>query len=41
MKLVVLDTGVFVATLIKPTKKQADDIGLPEEGPYKPEHCQF
>jgi adenosylhomocysteinase len=26
------------ATLIKRTKKQADYIGVPVEGPYKPDH---
>jgi adenosylhomocysteinase len=25
----------------KLTKKQADYLGLPLEGPYKPEHCRY
>jgi adenosylhomocysteinase len=27
--------------LTKPTKKQADYIGVPVDGPYKPEHYRY
>ena len=27
--------------LTKLTKKQADYLGVPVEGPYKPEHCRY